>query len=109
MYLLKLNKHLYGVKQAAYNWFEILKDGLHVRGFENQSSSDPCRFFSKDEIVLVYYVDDCIVFSRKGSGASGKLIADLKKGNKNMTSRARSCSWTSKSTTIQELHIYIYI
>ncbi len=27
-YILKLNKNLYGLKQASLNWFEMLKQGL---------------------------------------------------------------------------------
>ena len=83
-YVLKLNKNLYGLKQATYNWFEMLKKGLYARGYENQSYADPCVFFGKDAIVLVY-VDDCIVFSPKGSGAAEKLIKDLLEGEENFS------------------------
>ena len=39
-YVLKLNKSLYGLKQAAYNWFEMLSKGLRDRGFK-ASETDP--------------------------------------------------------------------
>jgi hypothetical protein len=43
-YVLKLNKSLYGLKQAGYNWFEKLWEGLIVRDFI-QSQVDKCVFF----------------------------------------------------------------
>ncbi len=32
-YILTLNKSLYGLKQAGYNWFEKLQEGLFVQDF----------------------------------------------------------------------------
>ena len=32
-WVLKLNKSLYGIKQASANWFDILKTGLESRGY----------------------------------------------------------------------------
>jgi hypothetical protein len=58
-YILRLNKSLYGLKQAGYNWFAKLSNGLEDRGFV-PSSVDPCVFFGKGCIVLTY-VDDCII------------------------------------------------
>ena len=58
-YVLRLNKSLYGLKQAGYNWFAKLSNGLEDRGFV-QSSVDPCVFFGKGCIVLTY-LDDCII------------------------------------------------
>jgi hypothetical protein len=81
-YVLKLNKNLYGLKQASYNWFNLIKSGLEARGYEHQSETDPCVFLGKDSIVLVY-VDDCIVFSKKDSKAADYLIESLKRGNEN--------------------------
>ncbi len=49
---------LYGLKQAGYNWFERLQEGLIARDFI-QSQTDKCVFFQKDCIVLTY-VDDWI-------------------------------------------------
>jgi hypothetical protein len=31
-FVLKLNKNLYGLKQAGYNWYEKLKTGMIARG-----------------------------------------------------------------------------
>ena len=33
-YVLKLEKNLYGTKQAAANWYEMLKGGLNKEGFK---------------------------------------------------------------------------
>ena len=62
-YILKLRKNLYGLKQAGNNWFRRLRKGLLSRGFK-QSKIDPCLFLRKD-VVLVVYVDDCLLFARK--------------------------------------------
>ena len=42
-YVLKLKKNLYGLKQAAYNWSELLKAGLFKLGFK-QRKVDPCLY-----------------------------------------------------------------
>ena len=42
-YVLKLNKSLYGLKQASYNWYEKLKASLMDRDFV-PSKIDPCIF-----------------------------------------------------------------
>ena len=58
-YILKLHKSLYGLKQASFNWYEKLKDGLTVRGF-TQSQIDPCLYLKKGMLIITY-VDDCII------------------------------------------------
>jgi hypothetical protein len=58
-FVLRLNKSLYGLKQAGYNWFAKLSDGLQDRGFE-QSGINPCVFFNHNCIVVTY-MDDCII------------------------------------------------
>ena len=73
---------MYGLKQAASNWFEKLKNGLNERGYHNNCDADSCVFFGKDAIILVY-VDDCIIFEKKGSKASDKLIKALSTGEEN--------------------------
>ena len=80
-YVLKLNKSLYGLKQAAYNWFEMLSKGLRDRGFK-ASETDPCVFLRKDCIVLCY-VDDCILISKKNSKVADDLVHSLMNGPEN--------------------------
>lgn len=62
VYVLLLTKNLYGLRQAGNNWFDKLRDSLLARGFR-QSSIDPCLFVRKD-LILVVYVDDCLIFAR---------------------------------------------
>ncbi len=60
-YVLKLNKSLYGLKQASHNWYEKLKQSLIARDFV-PSKIDPC-IFMKDGMILLVYVDDCIIIA----------------------------------------------
>ena len=76
-YVLKLNKSLYGLKQAGYNWFEKLCKGLITHTFI-QSQVDKCVFFQKDCIILTY-VDDCIILG-KDIAIVDAVILSLKKG-----------------------------
>jgi hypothetical protein len=59
LYVLGLNKSLYGLKQAGCNWFAKLCNFLMDRVF-TQSNINACFFFEKGCIVLTY-VDDCII------------------------------------------------
>ena len=59
---MKLEKNLYGLKQASHNSFEMIKKGLDQRRFSS-SKADPCVFMKQDIIVLLY-VDDMIVVNR---------------------------------------------
>ena len=61
-YVLRLNKSLYGLKQAGHNWFEKLRTGLLYRGFI-QNQVDKCVFL-RDVCIIVTYVDDCIIIGR---------------------------------------------
>ena len=81
-FILKLNKNLYGLKNASHNFWMLLKSGLEARGYEKQSNADSCVFIGKDSIILVY-VDDCIVISKRGSSAADNLIKSLKEGHEN--------------------------
>jgi hypothetical protein len=58
---IKLEKSLYGIKQAARAWFHHLEPGLLKLGFK-ASEVDPCLFYRSDCIVALY-VDDCLIFS----------------------------------------------
>jgi len=62
LYVLLISKNLYGLKQAGNNWFDKLRDSLLPHGFR-QSFIDPCLFIRKD-LILIVYVDDCLLFAR---------------------------------------------
>ena len=62
-YVLRLNKNLYGSKQASKLWFDFLKKGLRKRGFK-QSKADECVFY-KGDVIFVVYVDDGILIRPK--------------------------------------------
>ena len=83
-YVLRLNKNLYGLKDASLNFFKMLQKGLMHCGYEQQSVADACVFLGKSLIVLVY-VDDCIVFQKKGSNEADELIRKLQEGEEKFT------------------------
>ena len=60
---LKLLQNLCGLKDAGATWFEHLRAGLLKRDFV-QSQVDPCLFYKKD-LILIIYVDDCIIMTPK--------------------------------------------
>jgi hypothetical protein len=62
-YLLKVEKNIYGLKDAGRTWSEHLRDNLLKRGFK-QSVIDQCLFY-RGSMILVCYVDDIIAFSPK--------------------------------------------
>ena len=79
-YVLKLNKSLYGLKQASYNWYEKLKTSLEARGFV-PSDIDPCLYLGNGMIILTY-VDDCIIVGPKMADID-EFIVSLHNGDEN--------------------------
>ena len=75
-YVLKLEKNLYGTKQAAANWFKMLKEGLEKQKFK-PSNVDPCLFITHD-CIIICYVDDCLIFSPQETTIN-ELITELRK------------------------------
>ncbi len=71
----KLNKSIYGLKQAAKNWYEALASLLLKKGFK-RSRNDYCLFVRKEEdgtfsYVLVW-VDDIVV-----AGATEEAVNEI--------------------------------
>jgi hypothetical protein len=79
-YVLKLNKSLYGLKQASFNWYEKLKTSLEDRNFK-PSEIDPCLYIGNGMIVLTY-VDDCIIIG-PAMKEIDKFVESLKNGPEN--------------------------
>ncbi len=59
-YILELKKTLFGLHRTGLNWLETLRNHLTSIGFR-QSTIDPCCFI-KDNLILLCYVDDCLIF-----------------------------------------------
>ena len=53
--------NFYGLKGVGLEWFEKLKEGLEAIGFV-QSQVYP-YFWYKEEMVLLFYIGDCLMFS----------------------------------------------
>ncbi len=72
----KLNKSIYGLKQAAKNWYEALPKLLMENGFQ-RSRNDYCLFVRQEAdgtfSYILLWVDDIIV-----SGASNEVIDAIK-------------------------------
>ena len=72
----QLNKSIYGLKQAANNWYKELANFLLRPGF-TRSRNDHCLFArseAEDHTFILVWVDDIIVASR-----SMTVISDVKK------------------------------
>ena len=56
--ILKLNRSLYGLRQAAVCWFDKLSDGLlDLDWVQPLAILEPCLFY-KDGVICLVYVDD---------------------------------------------------
>ena len=63
--VLKLQRSLYGLRQAAACWFDKLKDGLLALGWTQPLPDlEPCLFV-KDGTICLIYVDDCLFFGKQ--------------------------------------------
>ena len=60
-WVIRQDNNLYGLKDSGLAWFEKIEEFLADRGFI-QSQVDPCVWY-KEEIVLLLYVDYCLMFS----------------------------------------------
>lgn len=65
-YAIKLNKSIYGLKQAGREWYQMLDEYIQRSMGFNRSQSDVCLYFrggKEDKVLLVVYVDDVIIGS----------------------------------------------
>ena len=79
-YVLKLNKNIYGLKQASLNWYNKLFLGLIAQDFV-RSVIGPC-FYMKDGMVILTYVDDCIIAGRSMKGIYS-FVYSIRHGSEN--------------------------
>ena len=79
-YVLKLNKILYGLKQASHNCYNKLKQAMLDRDFK-PSKIDPC-IFMKSGVIMLVYVDNCIIIS-DSTMKIDYLIHTLQNGSEN--------------------------
>ena len=79
VYVLKLKKNLYELKDASKTFWDKVRDTLTSHnpkyGFK-QSQIDPCLFI-RDDCFLLVYVDDMLCFSRDGK-VLDELVQTLK-------------------------------
>ena len=76
VFVLKIHKNIYGLRQARNVWFDRLHSGFLQYGFI-QSLIDPCLFYRKD-CIFITYVNDCLLFSASDYTLDS-LIQDLQK------------------------------
>lgn len=75
----KLQKSLYGLKQASRAWNEKLNTVLLACGLQ-RSEADPCIYFSilgESTLILAVYVDDILIFSSSIT-MEMRLVSQLK-------------------------------
>ena len=53
---------MYGIRDAGRTWWENLSEGLIDIGV-HQTQTDPCVFI-KGHVIILIYVDDCIILSK---------------------------------------------
>ena len=81
-HVLKLKRNVYGQKEAGQVWNQYMDQGMKSIGF-TPSKSDPCLYYRKSIIFLVY-IDDCIVFGQNDK-AIDEVVNDLRLSSKNFT------------------------
>ena len=71
--VLQLKKNLYGLKDSGLAWWEMISKGLLDLGSE-QTETDQC-VFNKENVIILIYVDDCIINSRTKEGLDETMAA----------------------------------
>jgi hypothetical protein len=68
-YVLKVQKSLYGLRQAPRAWNSTLHNFLINKGFQ-QSAIDPCLYFIPGKIWVAIWVDDFLVMAKMSTESS---------------------------------------
>ena len=79
-WVLKLNKSIYGIKQASENWFYLRKTRVKRRGY-HQYQVDICVIHRKEPVILTYANYFVIVSHKQDTITS--LIVSLNNGPEN--------------------------
>ena len=61
-HVLRLTKSLYGLCQAPRHFFAYLTTRLKHRGL-TQSNLDPCLFLLRQDLLIIVYIDDLLVYA----------------------------------------------
>jgi hypothetical protein len=72
----RLQKALYGLRQAAQAWHSKLKNSLLGAGF-SVSTADPCLYvmpFRGEQVYMLVHVDDCLVVGNAAGVSRAKEI-----------------------------------
>jgi len=64
---------LYGLKDAELTWWEMISKGLPDLGFEQTETYQ--YVFKKKNVIILIYVDDCIINSRIKEGLDETMAA----------------------------------
>ena len=104
--LLRLDRSIYGLKQAGLLWGEVAKSDLESVGF-TQSLVDQCLYRIRDadgfEMDLLLYVDDCVYASSDPDRAE-RVIDKLEKcGDGRAIERMGEASWFLGMTVDQNI------
>ena len=68
-YVYKLNRSIYGLKQAAYIWFMVLRDTLLDAGFQECPSAPSLYIHPGHGVIVAVYVDDILILAQQMSQA----------------------------------------
>ena len=82
-FILKINKNIYGQKQARRVWNKYLVNKLIKELGFKQSSIDECLFY-KGDVLYALYTDDSIL-TGPDKGEIDKIIADMRRIGLNIT------------------------
>ena len=88
-HVLKLLHNIYGNKAAGRVWNKYLDKGLQEAGFM-PSKVDPCLYY-KEGVVLLVYIDDCILMSTMDM-AIDETIHALRLSKQNLTIKMKEQS-----------------
>ena len=79
---------IYGTRQAAANWFDMLKTGLEDEGFK-QKSVYPF-IFVRNNCIVIFYVDDFCIFYKDKEKIDALLVNISRTSNLNDEEGVRS-------------------